>query len=482
MKNLALFLVALLVVSCTTVVGGCTKTKAEYYPIYDVVLNYDGERSLDGSMSCEFTNDYADGIDKIRFNLYCNVYQETSSVTPVFKTELEKAYYGGVSYGGITIIKVWDSSGFLNYDQSGNSLEVNLNKKVPLYAKISVYVSFKIVLPYANCRFGVSKRAVNLGNFIPTLCRYDDGFFAEDLASFGDPFYIRASDYNVTFTAPSKFVVASSGKVLNIKEEEGVNVYRYAVKKARDFALCLSADYNVKKTVIKGVEISYYYVLDQKFLETFNLIIDCFNYFNDKIGEYPYNTYAVAETFLTSGGMEYSCLSMVAFSENYDDFTQSVVHETAHQWWYGVVGSDQINCSFMDEGLAEYYTLIYFDQLSPKENYAKKKILYIAESVRGTYEALSLAYKDFDGKMIKPLNEYKGLYEYVACAYGKGLLLWTSIEECSSKEKVLKVLKDYYLKNRFKIATPNDLKKAVEKASIRAKSVYQSYVTGKVVV
>ena len=79
-------------------------------------------------------------------------------------------------------------------------------------------IGFIVKLAEVNHRTGVTKNAVNLGNFYPILCGIKDGGFAETVYySDGDPFYSDCADYRVTFTAPKDYVVASTGAIV----EEG---------------------------------------------------------------------------------------------------------------------------------------------------------------------------------------------------------------------------------------------------------------------
>jgi aminopeptidase N len=60
--------------------------------------------------------------------------------------------------------------------------------------------------------------------------------------------------------------------------------------------------------------------------------------------------------------MEYPALVMI--SDNIGEhisYEEVIVHEVAHQWWYSLVGNDQINYGFLDEGLTEYSTILFFE-------------------------------------------------------------------------------------------------------------------------
>jgi aminopeptidase N len=87
--------------------------------------------------------------------------------------------------------------------------------------------------------------------------------------------------------------------------------------------------------------------------------------YQKEFGAYPYRELDVVETGTTAGGIEYPGLVAVA-SRFYSDanrqavFESATVHEVAHQWWYNVVGNDQVNHPWLDEALAQYATYRYF--------------------------------------------------------------------------------------------------------------------------
>ena len=87
--------------------------------------------------------------------------------------------------------------------------------------------------------------------------------------------------------------------------------------------------------------------------------------YQKEFGAYPYRELDIVETATTAGGIEYPGLVAVA-SRLYSDpnrqafFESATAHEVAHQWWYNVVGNDQVNHPWLDEALTQYATYRYF--------------------------------------------------------------------------------------------------------------------------
>ena len=70
----------------------------------------------------------------------------------------------------------------------------------------------------------------------------------------------------------------------------------------------------------------------------------------------------MVQTDFSEGGMEYGALVYISLDVTDQlQYQGVIVHEIAHQWWYGLVGNNQILTAWIDEGLAEYCTAVFFE-------------------------------------------------------------------------------------------------------------------------
>ena len=101
---------------------------------------------------------------------------------------------------------------------------------------------------------------MNLGNWFPVLCVYDNGAFYEcEYYAIGDPFYSEVADFKVEMLVPSKMVVASIAKASSFDVRGDKTLYSYELKNARDFALVLSEKFSVISEKSGSVTVNYYY-------------------------------------------------------------------------------------------------------------------------------------------------------------------------------------------------------------------------------
>ena len=343
-------------------------------------------------------------------------------------------------------------------------------------------IGFIVKLAEVNHRTGVTKHTVNLGNFYPILCGLEGGGFVETVYySDGDPFLSDCADYRVTFTAPKDFVVASTGEIIEERTLESKKVHTMSALNVRDFALVLSEDFRIATTKVGETTLSYYYYDDISPIKTLDLVEESFTFYEKTFGEYPYPTYAVVQTGFCFGGMEYPCLVMVSDSLVKEGQARVIAHETAHQWWYGVVGSNQIEEAWQDEGLAEYSTLLFFDAYE-KYGFTREGLVREAlEEYRSYYDVYGSVLGRADTRMSRSLKEFISDYEYKCIAYDKGVLLWDTLRKSVGEKKLLSGLRRYYSTYRFQTATPQDLIGCFEKTGLDVGGFFESFLEGKAI-
>ena len=244
----------------------------------------------------------------------------------------------------------------------------------------------------------------------------------------------------------------------------------------------MSKDFQVLKKDTGKAEVSYYYYRDEKAEESLNIACESIEYFSQTFGAYPYSTYAAVQTGFCYGGMEYPGLSMI--SDALDDLNNkyTIVHETAHQWWYSAVGSNQLENAWMDEGLTEYSTVMFFENY-PAYGLERKNLVQSAYSAyKAFFDVYSQLFGETDTTMNRKLDQFGGEYEYVNVTYNKGLILFDNLREALGDKKFTNALKRYYNEFCYKIAKPEDMVSCFEKVGVDVAGFFASYVEGKAVI
>ena len=483
MKKSAVILSLVLLVTVIINFAGCDSTKRSQY---NIEITFDEqEKRVDGKMKVTYVNNTENMLDVVKFNVFFNAFREDAKMFPVKKSDMYKLYKNGFTYGESGIISVTNGKNALNYQLGGTDmtlLTVNLSK--PLYPdeKAVICIEYSFKLCKAGLRTGYTDNVVNLGNFYPTLCVYDNGFIECPYYSFGDPFYSDTCDYIVKISLPNNYLVASSGIIKKSENKGNVTQKTYKLDNARDFAFVLSDRFKYLSAKAGDVTIDYYYINDNQPENSLKVAADAVNTFNRLFGNYAYKNYTVAETDFTQGGMEYPALSFISSDLEKQAYNEVIVHETAHQWWYGGVGNDQIAYGFLDEGLTEYTTVMFFDE---NKDYGLSK-RYLMDNCENSYRSFCSIYNSFyknvDTSMQKSLDKFNSEYEYVSIAYLKGCMFFNSLESAVGKESFLLALKEYYKTYCYKVATPYDLASVFTKIAGVPEKYFTSWYDGTAII
>lgn len=200
--------------------------------------------------------------------------------------------------------------------------------------------------------------------------------------------------------------------------------------------------------------------------------------FEKRFGAYPYRILKVYESPTTVGGMEYSMLAGV--TDNLYDapeapyFEWIVAHEVAHQWWYGLVGSDPVNEPWLDEGLTNYAITFYFEDVyGPDYAQANRNSDY--------YGRYANALKNFPDQ---PAGLPTGQYPpgaYGPFVYGKAPIFFDTVRRASGDEAFLRWIRLYAARNRFGIARAADLLAAADETGLgpAARAAWQAWVAAR---
>lgn len=446
---------------------------AEYFP---------EERKLSARMSFTYYNDTENALDALKFELYPNAYREGAKYRPISSLYETSAYYKGKSYGEIEIASVEGGASYEVTGEDENILSVALSAPVYPEERVQLHMSFTTTLAEVNHRLGVGEHAVNLANFYPVLCAYgENGFLEYVYSSNGDPFVTDCADYDVTLTVPQSYTVVYGGEGKKVTENEK-NTYHVMSENARDCAFVLGENFNVATGAAGNIQIEYYYLGDQVPEAGLRAATESIAFYGRTFGKYAYSSYALVQTDLCAGGMEYPALSMIACDLREEEVPRVVAHETAHQWWYAMVGSNQFEHAWQDEGLADYSAALFLEAY-PSYGYRRDDLVAQAESsYRAFFSVWSQLHGEGDTTMNRPLSAFSGEYEYGNIAYHKGVILFDRLRACVGDRKFYGGLKEYSEKYRFREAEPQDLIACFHKMGADVEGFFDSFLNGKCVI
>ena len=454
---------------------------------YNIDIEFDEKsKSADCSMTVDYINNTNVVIDELRFNLYPKFFTEGMTENVVSNTKLNQTYPNGMSYAEFAVEKVAvkQQNQEVKYaDEKQTVLQVDLLDNLIPGARVEVEIDFSFTLPNCCHRFGYGENTINIANFYPVLCVYEnDDYVMDGYHANGDPFYSDISNYKVRFIVSDSFKVAATGEK-KLTTKDGKSIYDFEAKSVRDFALVLSDKFEVISSKHNDTLIEYYYFSDKDPNSSLKAGVDAIKTFSKLFGKYPYSTYSIVETDFVYGGMEYPNLVMISSAiDNQDDYKNVIIHETAHQWWYGVVGNNEYDLPWVDEALTEFSTVLFYDY---NEGY-KLTHKDMINASKENYTLFVTVYQDVLGEIdtsMRAVDEYSTEPEYTYCVYVKGVLMYESLYQLIGEKDFIDSLKLYYNNNRFKNVGAEELVSAFEKSSKEnLKNFFSSWQSGKVVI
>lgn len=455
---------------------------------YEMVIEYnDEDKTLNASQTLTYINKTETNLNEIYFHLYPNNFSEGAVNKPVGVLSSQKAYPNGESYGNIEILSSSSNNENLSFTLDGidkDFLKVSLPSPLAPSNKISINLTYKVTLPNINHRFGYGNNTINIANFYPVVAVYEDNWILDPYNYNGDPFYSDMANYNVTLTTPTNLTLATTGEVLGTNTNENKTTYQIEAKAVRDYAFVLSNKFEVLTEQVGITTVSYYFYEDENPEEFLKASVDSLNTFNSLFGEYPYSTLNVVKANFVHGGMEYPNLVLIS-----DDVTEKadyinvIVHEIAHQWWYGLVGNNEFQHGWLDEGLTEYSTNLFYRENPDYNIDADEIIKNTTSSFANFVELYTSVLGDVDTSMNRALDEYNTEPEYVYVTYVKGMLFFDEIRNILGHEKFINCLQNYFETYKFQNVKPEHMLGSFESTSHTDLSgFFDSWIEGKVLI
>ncbi|HRA00931.1 MAG TPA: M1 family metallopeptidase [Thermoflexales bacterium] len=403
-------------------------------PLYvlNVTLDY-ANGMLNTQQRIEFKNPAGAPLNEIKFN-----------VPPARRA-------GAID---ITDARIFGSSAPLKFDLAETVLTVKLPQTLPANGAIALQFNYALKVPKQENSSGIggddtSRGAYSLtaGHWYILLAPWQNGnWYTPGYVPIGDSYASEIADFDVNVLAPDGITVAGAGDEFH----EG-RLWRYALKQARTFAFAASDNFKIQSSDVKGVKFYHYsYPQHAKFGEDVLLTAErAVDLYSRLWGAYPYKTFRIVETDRAQG-QEYSGMVGIGSalyagykgSGSRHDLIATVAHETSHQWWFHMVGNDQIRTPWLDESFARYAELLFYENFYPND-VAWWKANAIGNA-RAAKTPIDLAVMD-----------YANTSDYFVGVYQRGYLFLFDLRELMGKQPFADALRQYFTEQSSKITTPD---------------------------
>lgn len=489
----------------------------------DVQLKLDDKQhpnNLEGREQLTWLNDSPDAISELQFHLYLNAFKNQKST--FFKEsggELRGDKFEAGQWGWIDVNEMKLAGGedltkkieFIHPDDDNADdqtvIRVPLSKPVKPGEKITLDIKFTAKLPRVFARTGYWGQFAMVGQWFPKIGVWEAvGERHRAVAGWNchqfhanSEFYADFGNFDVTMTVPAIFKdkLGATGALKSERaNQDGTISYNFTQENVHDFAWTVGADYDkitrsfkadehlkqaeieqwakrlnlpVDQMKLKDVAVTLLIQhenrgqTDRHFAAAFNAI----KYFGLWYGKYPYDTLTVVDPPHNAGGaggMEYPTLITAGTSwwPGRDENPEGViVHEFGHQFWYGMVASNEFEESWLDEGFNTYSTskvvkTAYGPDALPLR-FGGIPLLYLPVIIPQPYEdRFGTLQGQFNDPILTPAWKYYDSTSYGINSYPRTGLTLNTLEGYLGQDVMARVMREYQQKWRYRHPASQD--------------------------
>ena len=457
----------------------------------EVKLN-DKAHYLTGNIEIKYTNNSPDTLSFIYMHLWPNGYkhQKTAFAQQLLDNNRLDFHFAKPEQRGFM-----DSLSFVINDKP---VEYQSTFEQPDIAKIAlptallpqqsmtIKTPFRVKIPGDFSRLAHVDQAYMLCQWYPKPAVYDqEGWHPMPYLSNGE-FYSEFGNFDVSITLPQNYVLAATGdlqtpseqifleekaaadaklkfKKLAYTEQDSfptssttMKTVRYTAQKVHDFAWFADKRYYVQKSEVKlssGKSVNTYALFNNYEADLWANATDYLNrsirFYSDIVGEYPYSTATAVQGIYQGGDMEYPMITVIG-KAYYDAGLDNVIaHEVGHNWFYGILGSNERDHPWMDEGFNSYLDSRYMTK-------------YYSYGTNSEYTAYVQKASNYTDQPIESSSQSLSDANYYVCAYAKPTLSFRYLAMYLGQSEMDRILNAYFEQWQYKHPQPTDVKALFE--------------------
>ncbi len=458
-----------------------------------VSLN-DIENTLTGNINMQYINNSPDTLKEIFIHLWPNAYKnnqtayakqdlENGKTDFYFAKSEERGFIDSLAFTIDNKLCTWQLT--MDIDIA----KITLNQVVLPRQTIEIATPFFVKIPKVFSRMGHEDQMYCISQWYPKPAVYDvNGWNPMPYLNQGE-FYSEFGGFDVSITLPKDYVLAATGDLQNKEEKDWLiskstkdslakepanpsasktKTLHYIQNNVHDFAWFCSKKFQVFHDVVNLSEtkkVDTWLFATKATKEGIEYTNEAVQFYSNKVGEYPYNLAQVVITPLKAGGgMEYPTITNC---ESIDRTT--IIHEVGHNWFYGILGSNEREYPWMDESINTYYENRCGDERKQTTEQAKdsQKIYRLFGFNEKGFGMSKLLYaysarkhSDQDGNL---RSEAYTNTNYGTIIYAKNPLSFQYLQYYLGTSLFDDMIHSYFDNWKFKHPLPNDLKNHAER-------------------
>jgi hypothetical protein len=461
----------------------------------------DSTHILKGDITITYTNNAPDGLPFLYFHVWMNAF---SSKTSAFTQQLVRQGNTRFYFADTTEMGGYKE---LNFTIGGKKCDVETDKMNPDILKLIlpnslktgekavISTPFTLKIPYAFSRGGHIGQQYLMTQWYPKPAVYDaQGWHPMPYLDQGE-FYADFGNFDVTLTLPQNYVVGATGVLQTasekdflkeiIKNTEGGLVARttrpcdvtrtnspcyktihFTAEKVIDFAWFADKNFNIIKSQValkSGKIVDTYAYFTPKYRKLWSKSAEYINqavqFYSDNVGEYPHpQASAVMTEAPFGGGMEYPMITALSGSYDAKSLDITLAHEVGHNWFQGILATNERDNAWMDEGFNSFYEHRYEQKYYPKAENTEGVFQWL---LRGSgYTAndyvLDNLIRKREDQAATLTSDSMTVNNYFLGAYEKPARALQNLEKEIGKQRLDSLMQGYFKQWQFKHPQPSD--------------------------
>jgi hypothetical protein len=476
----------------TTSAINSTSPMSERVVWYAIDAKYDPKtHQLDGSEVLTYRNLTGQPLDHFPFHLYLNAFQPQATwireakrfgTRDVTYEKWKDEDFGSDEIKSFEVEGMGDLTASLHYIQPDDSnkndktvIEAILPRPVAPGESVVFKIKFHDQFPETQARTGYKKDFTLGGQWFPKVGVFWHGAWNCHQFHATTEFFADFGVFDVKLTLPQNQVVGASGiQVSDVTNSDGTKTLTYHGDDIHDFAWTASPRFRVGEDTYNGtmgpVKMRVmmqpaHWSQEERHAKILRQTLE---HFEKWYGPYPYKTITLVDPLgAEAGGMEYPTFITGDTTWWMPDGLYGpelvVEHEFGHQYWYGMVATNEFEDAWMDEGLNSYTEVkILDDILGKKTSVMNMYGMTVGERDLQRLQYISVA--DLD-PMTRKAWQFGSFNSYGGVTYGKTASVLLTLESVIGEETMQKAMHVYFMRYRFKHPTKDDFLNTIEEVS-----------------
>ena len=461
---------------------------------YDIDAHVDTDKkSLDATEVLTYKNLTGQPLSSFPFHLYLNAFRPQSTFTSethftggIRDSESDNDYpsekLGSIDISTISADGYGDLKGAMHFTapddgnmQDHTVMEITLPHPLEPGATITFHLAFHDKFPLSIARNGYKRDFIMGGQWYPKPGVFWHGAWNCHQYHSTTEFFSDFGTFNVNLTVPQRYVVGASGvPTSNRANADGTKTLGFYGEDIGDFAWAASPHFTVTDGTFEGsmgpvqVHVLALASHPEAGPRYRDIIEKTLGEFDRRFGPYPYKIITVIDPEPGSemGGMEYPTL-FTGGTSWYDPTHVTEItaeHEFGHQYWYGMVATNEFEDAWLDEGINSYTEVNVLDSILGRNT----SVMDFPFANAGDYEIQRLEYAstpDYD-PVTHWAFKFRNSSSYGGVTYGKTATLLATLESIVGRDTMDAAMRTYFMKYRFTHPTTEDFLRTLEQVAV----------------